>query len=83
MSTYYAQNSPGFQTPGDPHHAEPFEVLFRELTGHDPFPWQWGLYRQFLTGSIPTHCDIPTGLGKTAVVRGVASACGRPLYEDL
>lgn len=70
MSTYCVQNSPGFQTPGDPHHAEPFEVLFLALTGHDPFPWQRGLYRQFLTGPIPTHCDIPTGLGKTILVRG-------------
>ncbi len=33
-----------------------------------PFPWQEELLRRFLRGSIPPALDIPTGLGKTAVM---------------
>lgn len=45
-----------------------FETQFRELTGHDPFPWQGALYEQFLDGRIPNVADLPTGLGKTSVI---------------
>jgi CRISPR-associated endonuclease/helicase Cas3 len=45
-----------------------FEQAFRALTGHAPFPWQRQLYQRFLEGPLPPSCNIPTGLGKTAVV---------------
>lgn len=48
----------------------PFERLFFALTGNDPFPWQGELYRRLVIGDWKglTACDIPTGLGKTAVI---------------
>jgi hypothetical protein len=36
--------------------------------GETPFPWQEDLLTSFLGGNIPTALDIPTGLGKTAVM---------------
>lgn len=45
-----------------------FDAAFRALTGHDPFPWQRNLFHRLVDGSAPRSCDIPTGLGKTAVV---------------
>ncbi len=45
-----------------------FEQAFRALTGHSPFPWQRQMYQRFLEGPLPDSCNIPTGLGKTAVV---------------
>ena len=33
-----------------------------------PFPWQLELLRKFLDGEIPSHLDIPTGMGKTSVM---------------
>jgi CRISPR-associated endonuclease/helicase Cas3 len=44
----------------------------------DPFPWQARLLDQFTSGSVPAALDIPTGLGKTAVIAIwlVARACG-------
>ncbi len=46
-----------------------FDAAFRALTGNDPFPWQRQLYDEWmLQGKVPFSCDIPTGLGKTAVV---------------
>jgi CRISPR-associated endonuclease/helicase Cas3 len=45
-----------------------FDAVFEELTGHAPFPWQKELYKRFVTGSLPTACDLPTGLGKTSVI---------------
>src|SRR6185437_14473878 len=49
---------------------EDFRVQFKELTGNSPFPWQTKLFGHFIAGldSIPTRCDIPTGLGKTSVI---------------
>jgi CRISPR-associated endonuclease/helicase Cas3 len=41
---------------------------FTALTAKDPFPWQEELSRRFATGDIPTSCNLPTGLGKTAVI---------------
>lgn len=39
------------------------------LSGGDrPFPWQIELLRRFEKGEIPPALDIPTGLGKTAVM---------------
>jgi len=45
-----------------------FDTAFRALTGHDPFPWQREFYERLIAGRVPRTCDIPTGLGKTAVV---------------
>ena len=45
-----------------------FPLLFRSVTGKDPFPWQSRLYEDFRRGTIPPLCDIPTGLGKTSVI---------------
>lgn len=47
-----------------------FKDIFFQLTGNPPFPWQTRLYDCFTRGaaSIPTRCDIPTGLGKTSVI---------------
>lgn len=36
--------------------------------GASPFPWQLELLRRFLKGDLPSAVDIPTGLGKTAVL---------------
>src|SRR5262245_45866020 len=45
-----------------------FEPRFRQLTGHGPFPWQEALFERFAAGSVERSLDIPTGLGKTAVM---------------
>ncbi|MHB9048795.1 MAG: type I-G CRISPR-associated helicase/endonuclease Cas3g [Pirellulales bacterium] len=45
-----------------------FRLEFKALTGNGPFPWQEHFYRQLMSGSMPSRCDIPTGLGKTAVI---------------
>lgn len=36
--------------------------------GDSPFPWQLDLLKRFERGEIPPALDIPTGLGKTAVM---------------
>ncbi|HUY35659.1 MAG TPA: type I-U CRISPR-associated helicase/endonuclease Cas3 [Pirellulales bacterium] len=45
-----------------------FEDAFFALTGNKPFPWQRELYRVFVEEEIPSSCNIPTGLGKTAII---------------
>jgi len=45
-----------------------FKKAFQGLTGHVPFPWQQCLYDRLVGGALPKACDIPTGLGKTAVI---------------
>ncbi len=46
-----------------------FKQLFHELTETpDPFPWQEELFHRFMTSSVERSLDIPTGLGKTAVM---------------
>ena len=44
-----------------------FDELFELLTDNPPFPWQQRLFKEFAEGRFPS-CDIPTGLGKTAVL---------------
>lgn len=53
--------------------------------GESPFPWQERLLREFLAGNIPSALDIPTGLGKTAVMAIwlVARALGASLPRRL
>ena len=46
-----------------------FEDAFETLTGHRAFPWQRRLFDDyFACGALPPAVDIPTGLGKTAVM---------------
>jgi CRISPR-associated endonuclease/helicase Cas3 len=46
-----------------------FPELFELATGNpDPFPWQEELFRQFKANTVERSLDIPTGLGKTAVM---------------
>jgi len=45
-----------------------FTSAFSALVGCEPFGWQERLYRCLLEGKIPGACDVPTGLGKTAVI---------------
>jgi len=53
--------------------------------GESPFPWQEDLLARMLDGAIPEVVDIPTGLGKTAVMAIwlVASACGAKMPRRL
>ena len=63
-----------------------FSTSFKALTGHDPFPWQRRLFNEYLSHSkIPSAIDIPTGLGKTAVIAVwlLARACGASLPRRL
>jgi CRISPR-associated endonuclease/helicase Cas3 len=52
---------------------------------HRPFPWQEELFSVFQAGRIERSLDIPTGLGKTAVMALwlVARACGANLPRRL
>jgi CRISPR-associated endonuclease/helicase Cas3 len=45
-----------------------FADAFEQLTGHGPFPWQQRLYEHLIKADLPSSCDLPTGLGKTAVI---------------
>ena len=46
-----------------------FDIVFEQLTGNQPFPWQRDLYENwFSQGKFPDACTLPTGLGKTSVV---------------
>jgi CRISPR-associated endonuclease/helicase Cas3 len=45
-----------------------FAAAFQVLMGNQPFPWQCALYKRFRTGDFPASCNLPTGLGKTAVI---------------
>ena len=62
-----------------------FDSAFQALTGHSPFPWQRRLFRRLCTGDLPPAVDVPTGLGKTAVMaiwllaRGAGAALPRRL----
>lgn len=62
-----------------------FERAFERLSGHGPFPWQRRLFHLLCEGSVPRAVDIPTGLGKTAVMACwlLARANGSPLPRRL
>lgn len=59
--------------------------LARALGVDSPFPWQTELLRRFLLGGLPPAVDVPTGLGKTAVMAIwlVARALGAPVPRRL
>ena len=65
--------------------AREFNADFKALTGHDPFPWQRRLFGALSAGELPSGVDIPTGLGKTAVMALwlLARARGAPLPRRL
>lgn len=50
----------------------------QQALGFKAFPWQEELLRRLVSGALPEALDIPTGLGKTAVMAVwlVARACG-------
>ena len=49
--------------------AADFAAFFREVHGHEPFPWQKRLLEQVATnGGWPGVLDLPTGSGKTAAI---------------
>jgi CRISPR-associated endonuclease/helicase Cas3 len=41
---------------------------YQALTGHPPFRWQQRLWAEMVAGNLPDALDIPTGLGKTAII---------------
>lgn len=45
-----------------------FEQFFREVKGFEPFGWQVQLAEMLRSGEVPDRIDVPTGLGKTAVI---------------
>lgn len=62
-----------------------FGSAFKAMTGHSPFPWQRRLFQRLSTGNLPPAVDVPTGLGKTAVMAIwlLARATGAPLPRRL
>lgn len=62
-----------------------FAPTFEALTGHAPFPWQRRLFDRMREDDLPPAVDIPTGLGKTAVMAIwlLARAAGTPLPRRL
>ena len=49
--------------------AADFHAYFRDVHGHEPFPWQVRLTEQVIsTGEWPEVIDLPTGSGKTSVL---------------
>ena len=57
-----------------------FDKYFRAVHGHEPYPWQSRLARQVLEGDgWPDVIDLPTGVGKTAVLdTAVFALAARP-----
>lgn len=48
---------------------EEFLNRFKDFTGYEPMPWQTRLFTEsFNEGQLPAAADVPTGLGKTAVI---------------
>ncbi len=45
-----------------------FRQIFKVLTGNDPLQWQCRLYAQWRENKINPVIDLPTGMGKTAVI---------------
>lgn len=62
--------------------APDFEDFFAEVRGFEPFPWQSDLVSEVIgSGRWPAVIDVPTGLGKTALIDvavfvAAATGCG-------
>lgn len=56
--------------PGDPVSVDPagFDEFFEAIYGYFPFAWQSRLASQVVTEAWPEGIDVPTGLGKTALL---------------
>lgn len=59
--------------------------LARALDVPEAFPWQLALLDRMLGGELPSALDVPTGLGKTAVIAIwlIARAAGAPVPRRL
>jgi CRISPR-associated endonuclease/helicase Cas3 len=64
----------------DAPNASHFRDFFTEIHGYSPFPWQEALLERVLAHGWPDLIDVPTGLGKTAIldVAVFASALASP-----
>lgn len=62
-----------------------FGPFFKAIHGTEPFAWQQALVDRVLAGTWPRVIDVPTGLGKTAVVDvavfSLAAQAHRPVTE--
>jgi CRISPR-associated endonuclease/helicase Cas3 len=45
-----------------------FDRRFKQLTGHQPYPWQVRLFEALVGGHLPHNLGAPTGAGKTNVI---------------
>ncbi len=71
---------------GDQWAAAGFGSAFEALTSHAPLPWQRRLFDEyFARGRLPPAVDLPTGMGKTAVMAVwlLARAAGAALPRRL
>lgn len=70
---------------GDPQATDWLRRALGLGSGETPFPWQFELLRRFRQGRVVSSLDIPTGLGKTAVMAVwlVARALAAPLPRRL
>ncbi len=70
---------------GDPEGVEWLRSALGLAASQAPFPWQIELLRRFRQGQVVSSLDIPTGLGKTAVMAVwlVARALGSSLPRRL
>ncbi|MFD8417412.1 type I-U CRISPR-associated helicase/endonuclease Cas3 [Streptomyces sp. NPDC059650] len=48
---------------------EEFADFVQEVCGHRPFPWQVAYVRQVAETGIWPDLDVPTGLGKTSIIK--------------
>jgi CRISPR-associated endonuclease/helicase Cas3 len=70
---------------GDPQAVDWLQCALGLDVSEAPFPWQLDLLRRFREGEVVSSLDIPTGLGKTAVMAVwlVARALGAALPRRL
>lgn len=59
-----------------------FEVFFQEIHGHAPFPWQ-ARAAQALSARQTFSVDVPTGLGKSALVDAAVWAAGKGAWRRI
>lgn len=59
-----------------------FDTFFREVHGHAPFPWQ-ARAAQALAARASFAVDVPTGLGKSAMVDAAVWAAGQGAWRRI